>query len=1025
MKWLVFIAALGWSSAWAQVETVQVHQDTKGYKLQVDGKDFLIRGMNWGYVPVGTNYSYDLWSKPEPFIEEVLHREMKLLQAMGVNAIRLFNTVPPKWITWMRDNYGIYTAVNHLMGRYGFDVNGAFVPNIDYANPEHRAAILADVRANAERFKDVRGVLLYMLGNENNYGLHWTSYEIEALPGEENSAKAVYLYTLLGEAASIIKSIDQRRPISLTNGDLQYIDLIAKHCDKVDIMGTNVYRGPSMRDLYQRTQDTLKKPVLFSEFGADAYNAKNDQEDHLMQADMLLAQWEEIYRQSYGHGGVGNALGGFVFQWSDGWWKYLQHTNLDVHDTNASWPNGGYPDFVEGENNMNEEWFGITAKTRPDDEGHYEVHPRSAYYVLQDVWRLDPYAASTTNEVMTQHFEGVDSQRLGMPYDLRAAQLAAKENQRVFVSDLRMVFSSTVSSGSGATEHNGPAVFDHTESFYPEVSMRPTSKLSGRLTLNILGNVAQNRLDKTFYENRGGNHTMQDVDGEEVTLSSRDRVRVYEAEFSVKARLANIDGFYRVGHYHWGDEGDLFGLYREAYYGPNLDTYDGVAPVGALVTGKGPFDGLKVAFGPEIYWGANPMVIGKYRKGFGRTTLTVLHQEDIAKKAEVQSTFAIPEPKTRKSTLNLEFPFLGGQAAIGGIFAGSEKVGRPFRWQREIEGRGYMDQGVELIESEVQWADTLGAKARFNWNVGTAIIHLQGGYYGLVADGGPNNFPTGWRLHQSGRGNHYGGELGVDLGVTQSFRIEPKVLYQKPLIGPNEPMADHLSGSTGIYYPGVRARNILDDPFAVRDNRETIAGELLLVFDPTPENWFWNWNRAETENAPFAGALSFIYRHHPTTQDAHVAVFDSGLAAFGAAPPARDSWDVSLQWVANPKGLVRLFGNAYVGHEDAMGDSTRQVFRYGLSNEAWIDRWAFASSVKIDDWGPYDFHRDFNLTYPLQIRGDLSWGPRRLTIEDRGTRFGVKGQYRRLDEYSEGYLTMTEYQDAIEMELMTYMEIAL
>ena len=107
-----------------------------------------------------------------------------------------------------------------------------------------------------------------------------------------------------------------------------------------------------------------------------------------------------------------------------------------------------------------------------------------------------------------------------------------------------------------------------------------------------------------------------------------------------------------------------------------------------------------------------------------------------------------------------------------------------------------------------------------------------------------------------------------------------------------------------------------------------------------------------------------------------------------------------------------------------MGDGTRQVFRYGLSNEAWIDRWAFASSVKIDDWGPYDFHRDFNLTYPLQIQGDLSWGPRRLTIEDRGTLWR-EGQYRRLDEYSEGYLTVTEYQDAIEMELMTYMEIAL
>ena len=47
------------------------------------------------------------------------------------------------------------------------------------------------------------------------------------------------------------------------------------------------------------------------------------------------------------------------------------------------------------------------------------VHPGSAYYVLQDVWPWT-YAASTTNEVMTKHFS-VDSQRLGMPYDLRAA----------------------------------------------------------------------------------------------------------------------------------------------------------------------------------------------------------------------------------------------------------------------------------------------------------------------------------------------------------------------------------------------------------------------------------------------------------------------------------------------------------------------------------------------------------------------------------------------------------------------------
>jgi hypothetical protein len=34
-------------------------------------------------------------------------------------------------------------------------------------------------------------------------------------------------------------------------------------------------------------------------------------------------------------------LSGFTFQFSDGWWKYGKQ-NLDIHDNNASWFNGGY-----------------------------------------------------------------------------------------------------------------------------------------------------------------------------------------------------------------------------------------------------------------------------------------------------------------------------------------------------------------------------------------------------------------------------------------------------------------------------------------------------------------------------------------------------------------------------------------------------------------------------------------------------------------------------------------------------------
>ena len=141
-----------------------------------------------------------------------------------------------------------------------------------------------------------------------------------------------------------------------------------------DAFGANVYRGPSARDLFDKVKKTLGPPVMFTEFGADAFDARRGQEDHVAQADYLRSQWEEIYEQSHGKGLAGNAIGGFIFQWDDGWWKVGQETNLDVHDTKATWPNEGYgKDFSPGDNNMNEEWFGLVSKDRPDADGFYHL----------------------------------------------------------------------------------------------------------------------------------------------------------------------------------------------------------------------------------------------------------------------------------------------------------------------------------------------------------------------------------------------------------------------------------------------------------------------------------------------------------------------------------------------------------------------------------------------------------------------------------------------------------------------------
>ena len=140
---VVFTASLvSHASARAQtVQSVRVVTDTLGSRLQVDGRDFLVKGMNWDYLPIGENYSYSLWSQPDDIIRAALDREFGLLRAMGVNVVRQYVGVPPRWVAYIYNTYGIWTAINHPLGRYGTTVGGAFTPNTDYSDPRARRAL--------------------------------------------------------------------------------------------------------------------------------------------------------------------------------------------------------------------------------------------------------------------------------------------------------------------------------------------------------------------------------------------------------------------------------------------------------------------------------------------------------------------------------------------------------------------------------------------------------------------------------------------------------------------------------------------------------------------------------------------------------------------------------------------------------------------------------------------------------------------------------------------------------------------
>jgi hypothetical protein len=412
---LLFISLL---LSFCQTHEVLVRTNEHGNALIVNGEKFIINGMNWDVIPIGKDaVSADFWKSSDEIIKLGLDHEMSLLRDMNINTIRHYSDIPPKWIEYIYKNYGIYTMINHSFGRYGMSIDGEWNPITDYSNSKMQKILLSEIEAMVKEYKNTPGLLLYLLGNENNYGLFWSGAETEDFPEEEAKKMAVGekygrpMYRLMNEASKIIKKLDSNHPVAICNGDNLFIEIIAKECVDIDILGVNSYRGASFTDLFKSVKEVLNKPLLFTEFGADAFNAVTSSENQKPQAKYLLENWKEIYANAAGMGGYENTIGGFTFQFSDGWWKYdFDHRkNVSKHDTIATWVNGGYSqDLSEGKNNMNEEWFGICAKGPTDDKGLYNLYPRAAYYVLKQVHQFNPFNDGVSSSDLKKYFHDID-----------------------------------------------------------------------------------------------------------------------------------------------------------------------------------------------------------------------------------------------------------------------------------------------------------------------------------------------------------------------------------------------------------------------------------------------------------------------------------------------------------------------------------------------------------------------------------------------------------------------------------------
>jgi beta-glucuronidase len=376
---------------------VRLARYTNGHwQLLVEGKPYVIKGITYAPTKIGQSPDkgtlenwmeedtdangrvdgpYDAWvdknrnNAQDP--DEPVVGDFHLMKEMGVNTIRLYHhpQKPSKeLLRKMFAEYGIRVIMGDFLGKYAIGSGAGWSEGTDYENPVHRRNMLNSVKEMVMEHKDEPYMLMWLLGNENNYGV-----------ASNADKKPEAYFRFVDEVAQWIKSVDPNHPVTANNGDTLFLDIFAKNAPHVDIFSANVYRGDyGFGSFWEQVLEASGKPAFITEYGCPAYARHLTlEEGEQAQADYHKGNWMDIEENLAGNArGTGNALGGVVFEWLDEWWKNYEPFRHD-RKSDAIGPFPGSYYF--------EEWFGIVGQGK----GHHSPflrQPRKAYDMYKDAW---------------------------------------------------------------------------------------------------------------------------------------------------------------------------------------------------------------------------------------------------------------------------------------------------------------------------------------------------------------------------------------------------------------------------------------------------------------------------------------------------------------------------------------------------------------------------------------------------------------------------------------------------------------
>lgn len=321
------------------------------WQLMVDDSPYFIQGMTYvqiskvGQSPNGewidwqkydynsngeNDVAYDSWVDKNgnniQDADESVVGDWQLLKEMGVNTIRwyhgAFNSdyINKELFRDLYQKYGIMVAVGNFLGAYTIGSGASWELGTDYTNVSQKELMKENVRKMVIEHKDEPYLLLWLLGNENNYSFTRTN------AGTQPEAYAKFL----NEVAELIHQLDGRHPVAFVNGGTDNLSYYAIYAPAIDIFAMNSYPSDQNFDSqFSEIKNTYDKPVLLSEFGSDP---NVDEEG---QATYNKGCWLNIIKNKAGSGYSGNVIGGFVFEWLDQWWPVGDPYYRDPVDLSA------------------------------------------------------------------------------------------------------------------------------------------------------------------------------------------------------------------------------------------------------------------------------------------------------------------------------------------------------------------------------------------------------------------------------------------------------------------------------------------------------------------------------------------------------------------------------------------------------------------------------------------------------------------------------------------------------------------